>query len=686
MTLACLAAAAQQTTTKTLTFDPRFFFPDPSYCVGGGCNGPTCPVPLTQTLGQFNDPLPPVSKLRSASFTWKTGNDKSFSFQVIPHVTLFLDGTALGPGQDITNLAVCNPSGALLHTWTSQDYPSGFPNYVYRTPDSPGANTMTLTIDNPSSGLMLGEQMSVSLTYEVPPPFDFNVTDSSPEADRHILLSNLDAGYDYPAFQAVGGKDGEVPIVLHARGQSGQHESGLTVYLRVDDPEDPAPYMNLTTNKLSHKDDNAGPVPALVGTALSPVPDRFGVYQATSGNDGEIDFTLKLAPGTAAGDNYQIEASFDPTFPVGLGSRSGAMTAWKRIFVEKHRMLRNGMPITQVADAGGTSIQVLVNHYQGNQGSHRVIKKGDHIVLVHSPALNRSDLASGWYLEYHEVADVQAVKGTGEYTVMFGTRQGKNIQPESLQHSFGPEKLDQAVGDAIAVLAAQSLTAADTLDAPDTLLAQYDASGNAMSAFPQAFVEYKVLAENSLASGSVPLPWVLPKTSVVMQDLANRWSSSVDGAGHAQPNHQLLLIGDTDSQGLPPDLAGETDGAVPGQAASIIYRGGVDFDVTQKGTVHSGQNPDNWTAKVEVHELTHQFNVDRMWAGMKGSDGFHCPSGTSTFDSVAGSPTLCVDVEISPESEMQVDNMIARYHLVQLNGVWNSEYFELRQRADPFVP
>jgi hypothetical protein len=36
--------------------------------------------------------------------------------------------------------------------------------------------------------------------------------------------------------------------------------------------------------------------------------------------------------------------------------------------------------------------------------------------------------------------------------------------------------------------------------------------------------------------------------------------------------------------------------------------------------------------------------------------------------------------------ETQSDNMIARYHLRQLNGTWDSEYFVLRRRVDPFVP
>ncbi len=136
VTFACLAATAQQTTTKTYTFDPRWFS-DTGYCSGGGCFGSTCPTPFTYDLGTFNDPLPPVSKLRSVAFTWRTGSDQTLSFQGVPNVTIFLDGTALA-AQNITNIAVCSPGTALPYTWTSQDYTNGFPNYGYKTTTAEG--------------------------------------------------------------------------------------------------------------------------------------------------------------------------------------------------------------------------------------------------------------------------------------------------------------------------------------------------------------------------------------------------------------------------------------------------------------------------------------------------------------------------------------------------------------------
>src|SRR5258708_2180508 len=278
---------------------------------------------------------------------------------------------------------------------------------------------MSVSIANPTSGPMLGAQMSVSLTYEVPPPIEFSVTDAATVSERRIVISNLHPGYPYPQFQSLGGKDGEVPMFVRARGQSSQYESGLTVYLRVADPEDTAPYMNLAQNKLSHANDNVGPLPTLDGTGVSAVPNTAGVYQATSGTNGVINFTLKLQPGTASGDNYRVEASFDQTFPAGASWKSGALTAWKRIFVEKHKMLRNGIALTQVAQPGDSVLHVADNRYGGNQGRHR-ISSGDRVVLVHAPASDRRNALDGWYLEEHTVAE--AVRGSNEYIVTLGTK------------------------------------------------------------------------------------------------------------------------------------------------------------------------------------------------------------------------------------------------------------------------
>ncbi len=671
-TLACITVLAQQTTTTTYTFDPHFFN-DSSYCVGGGCFGTSCPKPFTYDLGTFNDPLPPVSKLRSVAFTWRTGSDKTLSFQVVPNVTIFLDGTALG-AQDITNVAVCSPGTALPYTWTSQDYTNGFPGYAYKTTTSNGPSVMSLSIADPSSGPMVGDQMSISLTYEVPPPVDFNVTDAAPESERRILLSNLHQGYLYPHFQSIGAKDAEVPMFVRARGQSGQYEANLTVYLRVTDPEDTAPYMNLATNKLAHKNDNVGPIPTIVGTGITSVANAAGVYQATSGANGEIDFTLKLGQGTAAGDNYQVEASFDQTFPTGASWKSGTLTAWKRIFVEKHKMLRNGLPITVVAGPGDSTIQVADNHYNGNQGHHR-ISRGDRIALIHGVALDRQDVNAGSYYEEHTVADV--ARGTGnDFVVTLGVKTGNKIAPETLSKPFGPDPTPStgpSIADQITCLSFSSLSDADYFDASDDLVT------GSKSPLRDAFAEYIVLPDGP--SGFVPTPNINTTDEPILQEFANKWSYTGAGTSFA-PGHQILMIADRDSStsGVPLEGTGLTTSQVGGQRSSWVWKGWIDFEVSKQGLIPGG-NADLWAAKTAVHELSHQFRPNTAF-----NRGDHCPTATTSYDD----PSLyCMLATLDDANKViaQRDNGIARFHLLKLpSGAWHSEYLEIRKYADPFVP
>ncbi len=587
----------------------------------------------------------------------------------MPQVTIFLDGTTLG-AQDIANYAVCNPGTAQTYTWTSADYSNGFPNYAYNTTTTVGVNVMSLSIADPSSGPMLGDQMRVSLTYEIPPPFDFSVTDAAPVSDRRILISNLHPGYPYPQFQSLGGKDGEVPLFVRARGQSGQYESGLTVYLRVADPEDTAPYMNLPQNKLSHANDNVGPLPTLNGTGISPDLNAGGVYQATTDASGAINFTVKLQPGTASGDNYQIEASFDETFPPDTSWKSGTLTAWKRIFVEKHKMLRNGISLTGVAQPGDSVIHVSDNRYGGNQGRHR-ISRGDRIALVHAPAIDRQNALDGWYLEEHSVADV--TQGTSDYAVTLGTRNGKNITLETLEHSFGRDpsrQADSTYSDALARLSAATLSTADYFDAPDDLV-----TGTG-SPFPDAFTEYYVLPDGPF--GFVPMPDFGTSDEPTLQTLAEKWCLTGAGTSVA-PNHQLLVVADSDKS-IIPSGTGLTISHVPGKTSSWIWRGIIEDQVGRQGT-NPGGDPNLWAAKTAAHELSHEFRPNTVF-----KSGDHCPPATVTYSD----PKLyCLLSSLDYPGNLvqaQRTNGIARFHLLQVGGIWHSEYLEIRKHQDPFLP
>jgi hypothetical protein len=521
-------------------------------------------------------------------------------------------------------------------------------------------------------------------TVHLPGSIEFNVTDTAPESERRVLLSNLHSGYVYPHFQSIGGQDRMVPLFLRTRNGSGQLESGRTVYLRVVDPPDTAAYMNLPQNKQAHDGDNDGPRATVEGNAITPGPGLPGAtWQGTTGAGGQLDFALSLPQGAAAGDNYQIEAAFDSTFPTGMTFKSGTLTAWKRIFVEKRKMLRNGILLRAPAASGTSTIRVGDDRYRGNQG-HRRLHAGDTIVIIHAPDLGRNDAIGGWYLEYHTIADVQAVPGTGDFDIALGTRQGHNVTPEILQHPFAPDSIDPQVGDGIAFLGGAVLTGGDYFDAPDTLLAQYDAAGNPASCFSQSFTEYYVLPDSSLINGFVPVPHIETSTEIVLQHIADRWSQSVAAGGVSTPNHQLHVIADTNGVALT-DEAGHTTSNVGGEIASFTFRGTIDAQVKIVQSPYHGQNATNWAAKDEAHELAHQWSVNLIWRGTSGATLGHCPADSTVFDN----PTFyCLEATSSTTgSDTQSDNLIARFHLRQdPSGHLQSEYLEIRRRQDPFVP
>ena len=668
---------AQTTTTKSITFtlDPSY------YCAPGCCGFEVNPDPggtAYITLWQFTDPVPTYAiRVRSALLSWFMGNGKDFSWQGVPTVTLYLNSVQLGPTTTVTNDTACKDFNGVTYTFDSGDYPTGYSTYVRN-----GQNTIAMLLYNGS--IYPSAPATLRVTYEVVAPYEFNITDNNAPEARRVLLSNLRSDYSYPFFQAAGGADSAVNMWVRARTDAGTYLPNTTVYLRVGDPADTAAYMNLPPTPIAQAGDNYGPVATLDGS-VSPDPNHPGVYVGTTDSSGQIDFVLHLPSGTAAGNNYQIQASYDPTFPASAITKSGSVTAWKRIFVEKHRMLRNGMLLTADAPAGSSTIRVHGNSYGGNQGNAR-LRSGDDIVLVHAPQLDRSDLANGWYYEFHAIYSVQQVSGTSDYIIGIGNKTGSGRQttvvPATLSRGFRIEGLDTAVSDGIArVTTGGTLSSSDYFDAPDTLLAQYDGNGVPISAFPQAFVDYNVLPDASLPGGFVPVSHVAASMDNILQDFANRWSTSVGSGGIPSANYQLLIIADTD--GSTSSDAGQTTYAVSGQTSSFTFRGAIDAAVRQSGP-HHGQNPDNWATKNEVHELTHQWHVDDAWLGTPGVSPHHCPPDSTVFDN---SSVYCVEATSSPtQSETQSDNMIARYHLRQLGGVWDSEYFTIRQRMDPFVP
>jgi hypothetical protein len=608
---------------------------------------------------QYQDSLSPAAKVISIRVT--APMSRFISAGGDPSVTISIGTSVVEQRLIATPPAECSSPSEVFQSPT---YAGGFPGYV-----KGGPNTFRLRIDNSYGISMRDYAAQIEVTYELPPPADFAITSSAPEAERRILISNARAEYPHPHFQSVGGaRDAEVTTYLRARDpNSGNFKSGLTVYLRILDPPDSAPYMNQAGNVIARNGDNHGAAAILAGTGItlhSP-----GVYQATSGANGQVDFTLRMQPPFAAGDNYQIEASLDPAFPTGSTARSATLTAWKRVFIEKRRMLRNGLFLAQDANAGDPFIITRGNHWYGNEGNSDELSKSEKIVITHAPQIDRSDLSSGWYYETHTILSVDDLNN-GTYRVNLGTKQGKTVTPEPLLHDYKVDTIDGRIGDGISKIDTLTLGPDDYFDvSPDLITGE---------AFLAAFTENIFLSDAITPGALVPVPFVETDTQDLLQNLAEKWSSVVPG-GTLLPNHQLLVVA-SDNE---PHSAGNAAGLTITQAgstrtSSYVFRHAIADQLKGKNTV----TEDRWAMKTAAHEIAHQWETNGVWNLLD-----HCPETTKVYDD-PGSYCLLADFDADGSGSVaQRTNGIARFHLLPLSGGgWHSEYLGIRRRSDPFIP
>lgn len=126
------------------------------------------------------------------------------------------------------------------------------------------------------------------------------------------------------------------------------------VWLRVIDPADTSSYLPAPS-----ANDNRDSLPkGVLMTRNCSDPSCHAAsgapLQIHAAPGGVVELELE-ATDRHAGDNYHLEASFDPQFTcatagangANLCARSGLVTAWKRIYVENDRMFRAGAMLTQ---------------------------------------------------------------------------------------------------------------------------------------------------------------------------------------------------------------------------------------------------------------------------------------------------------------------------------------------------
>jgi hypothetical protein len=343
------------------------------------------------------------------------------------------------------------------------------------------------------------------------------------------------------------------------------------------------------------------------------------------------------------------------------------VTAWKRVFIEKRRMLRNGLFLALDAQAGDTFIIIRGNHWFGDQGIRDELSKNEKIVIVHAPQLSRSDLNVGWYSEMHTILSVEDLHN-GQFLVKLGTKQRGTTIPEPLQHGYRVDTTNRTIGDAVSKLDSFSITASNVFDAPMDLVTG--------AAFLDSFTENIVLPDNITPGAMVPVPFLETSDQFLLQDLAEKWSSVVNGT--LEPNHQLLIIASDNNDREDGDLAGVTISQVPGKTSSWVFWHTLDVQLSG----NNASTVNTWAKKTSAHEIAHQWQTNGPWNLFD-----HCPATTKAWNDPS---VYCLLADYDPDgagSVAQRTNGIARFHFLTLpGGGTHSEYLEIRKRPDPFVP
>lgn len=208
---------------------------------------------------------------------------------------------------------------------------------------------------------------------------EFALRDPTP-----VLIHKYRPEDQYPSgFQT---EDGKLTVEATVR-PAARPAAGVTVHFRLIDPKDKAPYASTGVG-----DNKGGPGTFPTGVVASAVSDAQGKVRA-----------ILTITDTYGGDNYQVEASLQPSPNFKKIARSGVFTAWKRTYVEYDRMYKVGEFVNQNSGAGqpdpskvfvvnpgtfmvGEEVHVLSGTPTTQEGERRTVSAValDHIV-VNSP-------------------------------------------------------------------------------------------------------------------------------------------------------------------------------------------------------------------------------------------------------------------------------------------------------------
>lgn len=275
-------------------------------------------------------------------------------------------------------------------------------------------------------GVVCGSRMVASATFSVaaaPPPqhgaipgLDFFDRGSGPctvsPCDDRLLASIAPWDHYESQYQEPSQTPGAVRFKVRGTlvDSITFQPKAATVYLRLEDPDDTAPYVVAAGDAHTP---NFGACASFVGS--TPGTACQAPFAVQSDVNGRFEVTVIApipvagAPG-ASGNNYQVTASADPAFPCrGLNpcAKSGIFTLWKRVYVEEEHMFRNGAFIVERAAPPTNTITV------SSDAPFRGLAPGAQLRLLHA---NTGSPGDSFYADPATFDSIQP-SGKGDWIV-----------------------------------------------------------------------------------------------------------------------------------------------------------------------------------------------------------------------------------------------------------------------------
>lgn len=489
------------------------------------------------------------------------------------------------------------------------------------------------------------------ITIDVPFEERAEVVFGVPPSDRVLIAKHGPEAYPSPLQTA----DSRVRVEATVRTPSGAPVPGKTIYFRVLDPEDAAPYVRNAGD--ARAGDNSGAAGTVnggpVGTAVSDATGRVSVV---------------LGVGAHSGDNYRLEATANSGFDCSASpcTRSAVFTAWRRAYIELYKMFRRGAFLTRPAPAGATELHVADTRNLPNTFRAR---------LIHAPPL-----AGSGDFDQEEVTVARVVRERH----LFGPEPGRLLldpvlHSAGLRNSYsGPEIVDGTprpyLADAIGVITGNR---AEDYYLPNGSLVRPLLAGAFVDIIWWSDAVSPDLSGATVLPFDAAIPWeerINFRRPGQREWMTRKWMRSGTRAGEnrtAKPNHQMLFAA---AAAGPPDPGSSNKGET--QVAGGFSESWIYVESLRAG---------NELAEATAHEIAHLWRVNQTTpAGAY--HGGHCgepglPPPRPPYRMASGE-RMCIMTHNVFETDEGRDGIVD-FHYFGTAPRAHSEYLTIRRRPEP---